>query len=622
MKSSLPKIFAATLFAICWFWGLHAQNDTTWVAQHYSKREVMIPMRDGAKLFTAIYTPRDSGVYPILLNRTPYSCAPYGENRYRPNMGPNKLLAEEKYIMVYQDVRGRYMSEGEFVDVRPHIDKKKKKQIDESSDTYDTVEWLVKNLKSNGKVGIYGISYPGFYAAAATPGGHPAIVAASPQAPVSDWFVGDDFHHNGALFLPHFFNFISSFGAPRPVPTTRSAPRFQHPTQDGYRFFLDMGPMRNVNLKYFGDSIAMWNDVTRHPDYDEWWQDRNLANHLSDVRCAVMTVGGWFDAENLYGALNVYRNMEAKNPGISNRLVMGPWVHGGWARNSGDRLGDISFGSNTSLHYQQEMELRFFNFHLKGKGADDLPEASVFETGANRWRSFDVWPPKEAAQQMFYLHAGGTLSNTPPSAGEAAFDEYVSDPAHPVPFMTSIQIGMAKEYMVADQRHAATRPDVLVYQTAPLTEALTFAGPLTMSLDASTTGTDCDFIIKVIDVFPNNAPNDPANAAGVQMGDYQMLVRGEPFRARYRKSFSQPEAMRPGEVEHIEFTLPDVLHTFQPGHRIMIQVQSTWFPLVDRNPQQFVNIYECGEEDFVKATMRVYHSAEKASCLKVGVMHQ
>lgn len=601
---------------------LIAQNDTTWVAAHYSKREYQIPMRDGKTLFTAVYTPRDSSEkYPILLNRSPYSCAPYGENRYRASMGPNRLLAEEKYIMVYQDVRGRYMSEGEFVDVRPHIDKKKRKDTDESSDTYDTVDWLVKNLKQcNGKVGIFGISYPGFYTAAGIISGHPAIVAASPQAPVSDWFVGDDFHHNGALFLPHFFNFISSFGAPRPLPTMRSAPRFAHPTQDGYRFFLDLGPMRNVNTKYFGDSIAFWNQVTQHPDYDAWWQDRNLGNHLSDVKCAVMTVGGLFDAENCYGAYNVYRSIEQKNPGITNILVEGPWVHGGWSRTDGDRLGDISFGAKTSLYYQQNLELVFFNYYLKGKGSMNLPEATIFETGKNQWRSFVQWPPTEAKPQTFYLHAGGNLSRTAPAATELAFDEYISDPSHPVPFLSTINIGMPREYMTADQRHAATRPDVLVYQSEALSADLTFAGPLTMSLEASTSGTDCDFIVKIIDVFPDNTPADPGNAAGVQLGGYQMLVRGEPFRARYRNSFSKPEAMKPDEVAHIEFTLPDVMHTFQKGHRVMIQVQSTWFPLVDRNPQQFVNIYECGEQDFVKATMRVYHSAEQPSCLKVGVM--
>jgi putative CocE/NonD family hydrolase len=590
---------------------LHAQSSDE-VRAAYVKHEYQIPMRDGVKLFTSVYVPKDaSQKYPILLNRTPYSVGPYGADAYKMSIGPSPLFQKEGYIIVYQDVRGRWMSEGTYMDVRPHKPNKSgPTDIDESSDTYDTIDWLIKNIpNNNGRVGMWGISYPGFYAAMGVMEAHPALKAASPQAPIADWFIGDDFHHNGALWLPHAFNFFAGFGQPRPRPTTEGPkPLFTHGTPDGYKFFLEMGPLANADKKYYKGNIAFWNEMMAHPNYDEFWQARNTRPHLVNIRPAVMTVGGWFDAEDLFGALNTYKSIERQNPGAQNRLVMGPWFHGGWARGDGDFLGNVQFGSKTSLFYRENIELPFFNYYLKDKGEMKLPEAYVFNTGANEWRTFNEWPPANTEARSVYLDAGGKLMMTAP-ASQASFVEYVSDPNTPVPFINNIAIGMTREYMTDDQRFAARRPDVLVYQTEPMTDSLTIAGPIKVSLDVSTTGTDSDFIVKVIDVYPDDAPDPKFNPAQVKMGGYQMLVRGEPFRARFRNSFSKPEAMTPGRRTHIEFEMPDVLHTFLKGHRLMIQVQSTWFPLVDRNPQKFVNIYTATDADFQKATERVYSTS-------------
>ena len=581
------------------------------VKANYAKSEHMIPMRDGVKLFTAVYSPRDaSQKYPILLSRTPYSCSPYGPNAYKAPIGPSTLFAKEGYIIVYQDVRGAHMSEGTYVNMRPHNARKGPKDIDESSDTYDTIDWLVKNIpNNNGRVGMWGISYPGFYTAVGAIDAHPALKAASPQAPIADWFIGDDFHHNGTFFLPHAFNFFSSFGRPRPKPTAfANDSRFQHGTPDGYKFFLEMGPLANGDKKYLQGNIAYWKEMMEHPNYDAYWQARNTRPHLKNIKPAVMTVGGWFDAEDLFGALNTYKAVEQQSPGAYNILVMGPWFHGGWSRSDGDALGDVRFGSKTGEFYRENIELPFFNYYLKDKGALKLPEAYVFETGSNRWKTYEQWPPAGARTQSLYLGANGRLSFTAPAATKS-FDEYVSDPARPVPFVNNIAIGMTREYMVDDQRFAARRPDVLVYQTDPLTEDITVAGPLTASLFVSTSGTDSDFIVKLIDVYPDNAPDNIPNPSGMKMGGYQMLVRGEPMRGRFRKSFEKPQAMTPNKVEKIEYSMPDVNHTFMKGHRLMVQIQSSWFPLVDRNPQKFVNIYTAKESDFRRATQRVYRSS-------------
>jgi uncharacterized protein len=600
----------------------NAQTEAA-VKESYKKIEQSIPMRDGIKLFTAIYMPKDqSRSYPIMLTRTPYTVSPYGADNYKTALGPSLFMQNEKYIFVYQDVRGKFMSEGEWMEVRPHKPAKSgPTDIDESTDTYDTIEWLVKNVpNNNGRVGMWGISYPGYYTSMGSIDAHPALKAASPQAPIADWFIGDDFHHNGALFLPHAFNFFATLGKYRPKPTSEVPPRFAHGTPDGYRFFLDLGPLPNANRKYLKGEVGFWNDLMEHPNYDAYWQARNIRPHLRNIKPAVMTVGGWFDAEDLFGALETYKTIEKMNPGARNTLVMGPWFHGGWARSDGDFLGDINFGSKTSLAYQETIELPFFNCLLKDKceGAQ-IPEAMVFETGSNTWRRYESWPPKDVESRDLYLNANGKLAFTDDTS-VAGFDEYVSDPAHPVPFINGVDPGMTREYMVEDQRFASRRSDVLVYQTDVLDRDVTLAGPIKATLFVTTTGTDADFIVKLIDVFPNTTADPDPNPKGVRMGGYQMLVRGEPMRARFRNSYSTPEAMTPGKVTKIEFTLPDVNHAFLRGHRIMVQVQSSWFPLVDRNPQKFVEINRATESDFQKATQRVYRSGNNRSRVTVSVL--
>ena len=602
-----------------------AQQQTFDIKANYVKTEHRIVMRDGAKLFTVVYSPRDtSRKYPIMLTRTPYSAGPYGDDKYKTAIGPSQLFAEDGFIFVYQDVRGRFMSEGQFVDVRPINTRRGPTDIDESTDTYDTIDWVVKNVpNNNGRVGMWGISYPGFYVSEGLVGAHPALVAASPQAPITDWFIGDDFHHNGAFFLPHAFNFYATFGRPRPQPTTEWPDPFVHGTPDGYRFFLDLGPLRNADLKYFKGDVAFWNEVMQHPNYDEWWQARNTLQYLRNIGTnpAVMTVGGWFDAEDLFGALNTYKTIEKTNARARNVLVMGPWFHGGWSRSAGSLLGDIRFGSNTAEFYRSEIELPFFNCALKDKCDRQQPEAYVFETGSNRWRKYDAWPPRNTREASLYLQPDGRLSFSAPSNTNAKeYDEYVSDPAQPVPYINGINIGMTREYMVDDQRFASRRPDVVTYQTDVLTSDMTVTGPVPVSIFVSTSGTDSDYIVKLIDVYPDNAPDNDPNPGGVRMGGYQMMVRGEPFRARFRNSYSKPEAMQPGRVTRIDFQMPDINHTFLKGHRIMIQIQSTWFPLVDRNPQKFVNIYEATESDFQRATERIYHSPKWSSAVKLFVI--
>jgi len=600
----------------------HYAQESFDVKANYAKAEHRISMRDGVKLFTVVYSPKDtSKKYPIMLMRTPYSVGPYGADAYKVSLGPSQLFAKEGYIFVYQDVRGRFMSEGQFVDVRPHKEKKSAAaDTDESSDTYDTIDWLVKNVpNNNGRVGMWGISYPGFYAAMGAIDAHPALKAASPQAPIADWFIGDDFHHNGTLFLPHAFNFFSGFGRPRPQPTTEGARGFIHFMPDGYKFFLELGPLQNVNRDYFKGDVAFWNQMMEHPNYDEYWKARDTRPHLKNIKPAVMTVGGWFDAEDLFGALNTYKAIERQSPGAYNILVMGPWFHGGWSRSTGESLGNVQFGSKTAEFYRENIELVFFNHYLKEKGELKLPEAYVFETGSNEWKTYAEWPPKTAAPRNLYFNAGGRLSFDAPKEANA-FDQYTSDPARPVPYINEMATGMTREYMTDDQRFASRRPDVVVYQTNVLTEDVTVAGPVTASLFVSTTGTDSDFIVKLVDVYPNDAPNNSPSPAGVKMGGYEMLVRGEPMRARFRNSFEKPEAMTPDRVTKVEFVMPDVNHTFLKGHRIMAQVQSSWFPLVDRNPQKFVDIYKATEADFQKATQKVYRASDSASHLVLQIL--
>lgn len=598
-------------------------NPAQYIRQNYTKREYRIPMRDGVRLFTAVYAPKDtSRRYPFLLMRTPYCIAPYGEAAYPEELGPSSLFPPAGYIFVYQDVRGRFMSEGEFVNLTPHRDHKSgPHDIDESTDTYDTIDWLLQNVPNhNGRAGQWGVSYPGFYAAAGMIDAHPALRAVSPQAPIADWFF-DDFHHHGAFFLPDAFNFFASFGRPRPQPTTEWPPEFNHPTPDGYRFFLDLGPLKNVNARYFKHEIAFWNDLCAHPNYDDFWQSRNILPHLRHVAPAVMTVGGWFDAEDLYGPLQIYRAIEKQNPGIFNVLVMGPWVHGGWTYSAGDQLGNVHFGAPTAEFYRAQIELPFFNHYLKDQGAPHLPEAYVFETGANRWRTFTQWPPANAVSRSLFFVADGGLAWSAPSVSGRVCDEYVSDPAAPVPFCERTDPDVPQEYMTDDQRFAARRPDVLVYHTPPLTADVTVAGPIRADLWVSTSGTDADWVVKLIDVLPSDAPDNDGAERSQHPGGYQMHVRSEVFRGRFRNSYTQPEPFVPDEPTHVAFDLQDVLHTFQRGHCIMVQVQSTWFPMVDRNPQKYVdNIFEADEADFIKATHRVYRSSDYPTHLQLGVL--
>jgi putative CocE/NonD family hydrolase len=621
MKMPLRRL-RVLLLALVAAGALQAQG-IEYVKANYTKYEFQIPMRDGVRLFTSVYAPKDtSQPYPILMMRTPYSVGPYGADNYRRSLGPSEKLAKELYIFAFQDVRGRYKSEGEFVNMRPYVPNKGPKQTDESTDTYDTVEWLVRNIpNNNGRVGIWGISYPGFYAAIGAIDAHPALKACSPQAPLADWFVGDDWHHNGALFLAHTFNFLAGFGRPQPEPGTVAGPSFDHGTPDGYKFFLNLGPLSNANEKHFKDKIAFWNDLMQHGTYDEFWKSRNIRPHLRDIKPAMMTVGGWFDAEDAFGALAVYRSVESSSPGAVNILVEGPWSHGQWSRGKGDSLGTVKFHSNTSEFYQEKIEFPFFQYHLKGKGEPSLPEAYVFQTGTNQWLGLDAWPPKEASEATLYFHADGRLSfDPPPGDAVASFDEYVSDPAKPVPHLSSINIGMANDYMVDDQRFASRRTDVLAYQTEPLEEDLTVTGPVTARLHISTTGTDSDWVVKLIDVYPDNYPNPDPNPTRVRMGGYEQLVRGEPFRGKFRNSFEKPEPFEPGKVTKVEFVMPDVFHTFRRGHRVMVHVQSSWFPLVDRNPQKFVDIYSAKASDFQKATQRVYRSKAAPSAVKVNIL--
>ncbi len=593
------------------------QTEAEYIRANYAKFEYMTPMRDGVKLFTCVYVPNDaSRTYPFLLVRTPYSSRPYGADDYKPQLGPNLSFAKDGFIFVYQDVRGKLMSEGEFVNMRPH-----EGEVNESRDAYDTIEWLLANVPNhNGKVGIWGISYPGFYTSASIIDSHPAIKAASPQAPIADWF-WDDMHHHGAFSLNLAFNFFSGFGRARPKPTTSRAPRLNHGTADGYQFFMDLGPLKNVNKRYFKGKIGFWNDLAAHPNYDDFWQARNILPHLRNIKCAVMVVGGWFDAEDLYGPLKTYSHIERQNPGIENTLVMGPWPHGGWNRIAGNRLGMAYFGFPTAEYYRKHVELPFFRRHLKGVGDPNLPEALVFETGANRWRRFDAWPPPVTRGVNLFLTEGGKLDFEKPQNAEPRHRAYISDPAKPVPYTSHITTRWEARYMTEDQRFAARRPDVLVFQTDPLKEDLTVAGPIEAELWVSTSRTAADWVVKLIDVFPGATPNLKLGDETIQRSGMQMMVRGEIIRGRFRESYTHPKPFEPGTITRVPLPLQDVLHTFKKGHRIMVQIQSSWFPFFDRNPQTYVaNIFEASEDDFVKAEHRVYWSKDRPSNLLLRIL--
>ena len=601
-------------------------NPAAEIRARYTKYDYRIPMRDGVKLFTSVYVPKDtSQPYPIMMERTPYSIGPYGIDRYPGRLGPSELFSKEGFIFVYQDVRGRYLSEGTFVDVSVHHTNLGPKQSDDATDTWDTIDWLVKNVpNNNGKVGIWGISYPGFYAAFSLIDSHPALKAVSPQAPMGDVGNGDDAYHNGAFYLAANFGFYTSF-KPRGEPETpKASVRFDFGTEDEYDFYLRMGPLANA-AALLKDRNIYWEDLLRHPNYDDFWQSRAQAPHMKGVKPAVLFVGGWFDAEDLSGPLKLFRATEAGGPASPVTLTMGPFRHGGWAGGDGQTLGNLDFASKAGEYFRNTIEFPFFMEHLKGKGnglrekaGAANPQAFLFETGTDRWVRFAAWPPAEATAQRLYLDAGGKLSFSKPES--SGFDEYTSDPAHPVPVIGDIGAGMPGDYMTYDQRFASQRPDVLTYQTPPLDHDVTISGPITASLRVSSSGTDSDFVVKLIDVYPDDYPDPQPNPRGVHMGGYQQLVRGEPMRGKFRNGFEKPEPFEPGKMTKVEFVMPDVLHTFRSGHRIMVHIQSTWFPLVDRNPQKFTDIYHASAADFQKATQRVYRTKASASGLKVSVM--
>ena len=639
MRRSIPLVIVVFLFTVANAFSqaaAPAQAELAkYITDNYTKREVMIPVRDGIKLFTAIYEPKDkSQKYPILLNRTPYTVAPYGADKFRTSLGPDALFVKEGYIFVYQDVRGKTMSEGEFEDVRPDIENTDKSKIDESTDTYDTIDWLIKNVdNNNGKVGIYGISYPGFYTSAGSIDSHPALKACSPQAPVSDWFHGDDMHHNGALFLAQNFWFFTGFGQYRPSPNfdfkyMRDWKGFR--PVDAYNYFLNAGGLKEIADEYeknLGTRIKFWDEMIAHPNYDQFWKDRNILPKLKNVKCATMTVGGWYDNEDLFGALHTYQHIERQNPGIFNILVVGPWDHGGWSRNDGDWLGTAYFGQKTGEYFRANMEVPFFNYYLKGTGdISKLKEVNLFDTGAHEWRTFDMYEPTGGTDSALYLTANGGLSFTMPGTG--GHDEYVSDPDKPVPYTQKITTNYPRDFMTEDQRFASTRPDVLVYQTEVLAEDVTVAGDIKPSLFVSSSGTDSDFVVKLIDVFPEDykfpdgeKPQPNSAWTVFQPGGYEMLLRGEPMPARFRNGFEKPEALQPNTATKLAFVMPGVVHTFKKGHRIMVQIQSTWFPLVARNPQQFVPNYKAATEtSFQKATQRVYFGGKTASAIILPVI--
>ncbi|WP_310346201.1 CocE/NonD family hydrolase [Pelomonas aquatica] len=608
--------------------------------EHYTKYEYRVPVRDGARLFTAVYLPKDqSRRYPLLMVRTPYGCGPYGVDRDGVRaLAPSEDFLKAGYIFVCQDVRGRSLSEGEFIEMTPHRPvKKTPTDIDESSDTHDSVQWLLDRIPGhNGRVGLWGISYPGFYTAASIIDSHPAIKAASPQAPIADLFMGDDSYHGGAFMLAANFGFYTGFKPQQgPTPPPKQWPQFDWGTLDGYEFHLEHGNLDALSKRLAKDGGANpYFDVQlAHDRYDEFWQSRAITPHLKHIRAAVLTVGGWFDAEDLAGPLAIFRAIGRHSPATDNRLVMGPWVHGGWVGAPGRQLGRVQFQQPTAEQFQKEVLLPFFEQHLRGEPDAKAPrvaKATVFETGTNVWRRYDAWPPREAQPRTLYFAPGGKLSFTPPQPTGPEFDSWVSDPAKPVPYIGYASLGVPQEYMVSDQRFASTRPDVLTFRSDVLEEDVTLAGPVVARLFASTTGTDADWVVKLIDVYPPELEDEVAKKRKPRtedvepqdspLGGYQQLVRGDPLRGRFRKGFEAPEAMVPGQVEELRVALQDINHSFRRGHRIMVQVQSSWFPLIDRNPQTFVPIRSARPEDFQAATQKLFRWAGQASGLEVKVL--
>lgn len=577
---------------------------------HYTKKEVMIEMRDGVKLHTTIYSPKDtSKIYPILMQRTPYSCRPYGEE-FRTRLGPNKYLMQEGNIMVYQDVRGRWNSEGVYDNMRAYIPNKTGTQFDEASDTYDTIEWLVNNVENNnGKAGTYGISYPGFYAIYSLLDSHPALKAVSPQACIGDFFF-DDFIHNGA-FLLSYWRATSVFGYMKDQPVKESWYTFPDiGTEDQHQFFLDHMPLGKLNSFYGEDNVFM-EQIKTHVTYDDFWKARGIIQHLKDIKPATMIVGGLFDAEDLYGPFNTYKSIE-KNSDNYNTVVFGPWSHGDWARTSERQVvGNIYFGDEISDGFQKNVETKFFNHFLKDEanGETGLPEASMFNTGTKQWESFASWPPENTAKESYFMQPSERL--TKQANRILATSDFLSDPKKPVPYTEDIKVGFTpRKFMTDDQRYASRRPDVLTFETEILENDITLAGDILAKLNVSTTGTAADWVVKVIDVFPADTENTEDVQDHLKLSNYHMMVRSEVLRGRFRNSMSKPEPFVSNEKTAVNLKLQDVFHTFKKGHKIQVQVQSTFFPYIDANPQTYVdNIFEAKESDFQKQTHKVYNDS-------------
>lgn len=586
-------------------------NDTLYIKQNYTKNEVYIPMRDGTRLFTTIYTPKDKQIeYPILMIRTPYSVAPYGEQHYKIPLGPSKEYARDGFIFVYQDVRGKYMSEGTFVANRPLA---LKGGIDESTDTYDTIDWLIKNIRSNKKVGIWGVSAPGMYASFSLINSHPNLKAVSPQAPVTDWFLGDDRHHNGAFMLMGTFSFLSSFGRPRDSISTKHPAGFgAYHTSDTYHFYLKTGALKNFNERYLLGKSTLWNEMMENPNYNEYWEDRNYLKHIKKVKPQVLVTGGWFDQEDLYGPLKTYAQLTKYNKdNIS--FVMGPWYHGSWTKFDGDSLANVSFGTKTGLYYRQQIELPFFKQYLKEEHSPKQEPVQIFYTGANHWKSYQQWPLQEQKATSLYLELEGKLSFQKPTSLEGKVS-YDADPSKPVPYTSERTVMRGHKYMIEDQSFTTKRPDVIVFETDVLEDDVTIAGNILADLYVSSSGTDADFIVKLIDVYPYDAKST--------MSDYHMLVRGEVMRAKYRNSFAHPEPLKPGQIHRLKFDMQDAAHVFKKGHRIQVQIQSSWFPLVDRNPQKFLDIYKADDSDFSKQTQTIHVSSTHPSSIILPIVYE
>jgi hypothetical protein len=600
------------------------ESAPSYLEANYTRQNHAIPMRDGTRLYTVVFTPNSAAQkYPILLERTPFGADVYSGDYYRGVLGPSLALLREGYIVVRQEVRGTYGSGGSFSYLRPHISARAgAKDVDESTDTYDTIEWLLANVPGhNGRVGMWGIDYAGFCAAAGMIDAHPALEAVSPQAPVTD-FWHDSFHTAGAFNLMNALRFTTNYGEPVPGQPARYHMLYLNLTTNSYDFLLNLGPLSYIDRLYFEGRRPFWNDFAAHPNYDEYWKSRNILPHLKKTAPAVMTVGGWFDDRNLYGPLACYHSVEEKNPGAFNVLVMGPWDHAGWlgGYETRDGLGDVSFGSNTAEFFQDNIELGFFEYFLKDKGRRALPEAYVFETGKNQWRAFDQWPPKSAAREKLYLLDKGRASfSQAASGGEGAYDEFVSDPENPVPVVNHSTVWLPPEFMVQDQRFLFGRGDVLMYESEPLAEDVTVAGPIAANLWVSTSRGDADWVVKVIDVLP--AEGDEQFPRRLILRGYHMLVRAGVLRGRFRDGAEAPKRFAANEPARVQVELQDVCHTFRKGHRIMVHVQSSWFPYIDRNPQKYVdNIYRADTEDFAEAKHRVHRSPGRESYLEMGVI--